>query len=76
MDLDPAVARLLSENAMTGVPDATGELLYLTHIPTGVALERAVFPDLTNVTHAVGALLTEAGKTGWAGSGSNRGRAG
>jgi hypothetical protein len=69
---DPAVAVLLAGNAMTAVPDDTGKLLYLIHVPTGIGLERAVFPDLLNVSHAVDALLGEAAKTGWAAPGSNR----
>ena len=75
MELNPAVAAMISVNGMTAVPDDTGKLVYLTHVPTGVALERAVFPDLLNTRHAVDALLGEARKTGWAGPDSNRGRA-
>lgn len=76
MDLDPAVAALLAGNGMTAVPDSTGQLIFVTHVPTGIALERAVLPDLLNTGHAVDALLIEAGKTGWADPGSNRGLGG
>lgn len=72
MDPDPAVLALLAANGMTSVPDGTGKLIFITHVPTGIALERAVFPDLLNTGHAVDALLTEAKKTGWAAPGSNR----
>lgn len=71
MTPDPDVARLLAENGMTAVPDETGKLIYLTHAPTGIGLERAVYPDLTNVSHAVGALLAAARATGWAARDSN-----
>ena len=72
---DPAVMTLIAENDMTAVPDETGQLIYIWHTPTGLSLERAVYPDLLNVSHAIAALLGEAHASGWAGSGSNRGRA-
>jgi hypothetical protein len=75
MDLDPAVAGALAGNDMTAVPDETGQLIYVWHTPTGLSLERAVYPDMLNTGHAIDALLGEARKAGWAGSGSNRGRA-
>lgn len=61
MDTDPAVVRLLDANGITAVPDETGKLVYLTHRPSGITLERAVFPDLLNIGHAVDALLAVAG---------------
>ena len=72
MDLDPAVARALAGNDMTAVPDETGQLIYVWHTPTGLSLERAVYPDMLNTGHAIDALLGEARKTGWAAPGSNR----
>lgn len=71
MDINPAVVTLIAGNGMTAVPDESGKLLYLVHAPTGIALERAVFPDLLNVSHAVDALLAEARASGWAVRGSN-----
>lgn len=72
MEPDPAVTVLLAENGMTAVPDDTGQLIFLMHVPTGIALERAVYPDLLNVSHAVDALLDEARKTGWSGPARDR----
>ena len=67
MTPDPAVMTLLSENSVTAVPDESGKRVFIAHVPASISLERAVFPDLVNVRHAVDALLGEAGKTGWVG---------
>ena len=75
MAIDQGILRQLAEADIDAVPAGDGRLLTLTHRPTGITLERPVFADALNVSHGIGALLTEAGKTGWAARDSNPERA-
>lgn len=65
MDLDPAVAQLLSENDMSAAPDpAQPNLIFVSHVPSGLSLARSVWPDLFNTGNAVDALLIVVGRQG------------